>query len=96
MGVVPQLVAGAWVGCEDRSVHFRSITLGQGASLALPIWALFMKQVYADNTLNISSRAKFEAPQGELGIELDCEKYKKPQNTDDIDPLGSQYDNISP
>jgi penicillin-binding protein 1A len=49
----PQMTAGAWVGAEDRSVHFRYTSLGQGANMALPIWALYMKKVYADSTLGI-------------------------------------------
>ncbi len=54
MGVTPDLTTGIWVGAEDRSVHFRTITLGQGANMALPIWALYMQKVYNDPTLNIS------------------------------------------
>ncbi|MFH0893343.1 MAG: transglycosylase domain-containing protein [Bacteroidota bacterium] len=54
IGITPQLAAGAWVGAEDRSVHFRSTDYGQGAAMALPIWAIFMKKVYADKKLNIS------------------------------------------
>ena len=56
IGITPQLAAGAWVGAEDRSVHFRYMTqeYGQGAAMALPIWALFMKKVYADRKLNVS------------------------------------------
>ncbi|MBU0489566.1 MAG: penicillin-binding protein, partial [Bacteroidetes bacterium] len=54
MGLTPDLVSGVWVGAEDRSVHFRSTALGQGANMALPIWALYMKKVYADKSLKIS------------------------------------------
>ncbi|NNM16197.1 MAG: penicillin-binding protein, partial [Bacteroidia bacterium] len=75
MGITPELVSGVWVGCEDRSVHFRSISLGQGANMALPIWALYMKNVYADKDLNISQE-DFRAPARELGVELDCSKYE--------------------
>ena len=75
MGVTPELVSGCWVGCEDRGVHFRSITLGQGANTALPIWANYMQKVYANDSLNIS-RGDFEKPEGRLSIELDCNKYK--------------------
>ena len=46
MGMVPNLVTGVWVGCEDRAAHFKTITYGQGASTALPIWGLFMKACY--------------------------------------------------
>jgi len=75
MGVTPELVSGAWVGCEDRGIHFRSITLGQGANTALPIWALYMKEVYANDSLDIS-KDSFEKPIEKLSIELDCNKYK--------------------
>jgi len=51
MGITPNLVTGVWTGCEDRSVHFRDIKNGQGANMALPIFAEFMQRVYAD-TLN--------------------------------------------
>jgi len=76
MGITPNLVSGVWVGCEDRSAHFRGMALGQGASMALPIWALYMKKVYADNTLNISQGA-FERPSVPINIETDCVRYNK-------------------
>jgi penicillin-binding protein 1A len=72
MGLTPDLVTGVWVGAEDRSVHFRSTHLGQGANMALPIWALFMKKVYADSTLNIS-KGDFEKPASLNGVDLDCD-----------------------
>ncbi len=72
MGMVPNLVTGVWVGAEDRSVHFSSITYGQGASMALPIWALYMKSCYANEELGIS-KEEFEAPL-ELSINVDCSK----------------------
>ncbi len=77
MGITPDLVSGAWAGCEDRSIHFRTTQLGQGANTALPIWGLYMKKVYADPTLNYS-KDDFEIPQKPLGVELDCKQYKKP------------------
>lgn len=77
MGITPDLVSGVWSGCEDRAVHFRTTQLGQGANVALPIWGLYMKKVYADPTLNYSKDG-FEAPEKPLGVELDCSKYKNP------------------
>lgn len=71
MGITPDLVAGVWVGCEDRAAHFRSITLGQGANTALPIWGLFMQRLYADASINISKR-DFDAPAGAIDVNLDC------------------------
>jgi len=85
MGMVPNLVTGVWVGAEDRAVHFSSITYGQGAAMALPIWALYMKSCYDDAELNVSTE-DFEKPDN-LSIEFDCEKYqgnlKKKGITDD-------------
>lgn len=74
MGIVPNLCTGVWVGAEDRSTHFPSITYGQGAAMALPIWAVYMKKCYADKSLKISKEA-FEKPK-DLSIAVDCEKYK--------------------
>ncbi len=70
IGMVPNLATGIWVGCEDRSARFRSITYGQGAAMALPVWGLFMKKCYADPELNISKEA-FEEPE-ESVIKVDC------------------------
>lgn len=62
MGFTPQLVSGCWVGGEDRDIHFDSMTWGQGASMALPIWAYYMKKVYRDKTLGYDSTSKFTIP----------------------------------
>ena len=62
IGYTPQLIAGAWVGCDDREFRFHSEALGQGAAAALPIWALFMKKVWADKSLNIDPKKTFIAP----------------------------------
>jgi len=62
MGVVPKLATGAWVGWEDRATHFASTGEGQGAKMALPIWAIFMKKVWADKSLKISPDDKFVKP----------------------------------
>ena len=70
IGMVPNLVTGVWVGNEDRSAHFRTITNGQGATMALPIWGLFMKKCYEDINLHVSKEA-FEKP-ADLSIKVDC------------------------
>lgn len=75
MGYTPQLTAGVWVGCEDRSAHFRSTNLGQGANTALPVWAIFVKRCYEDKTLNFSKTLEFQKPEGNIDIEFDCSKY---------------------
>ncbi len=77
IGYVPNLVTGVWVGGEDRSVHFKSIAYGQGATMALPIWALYMKKNYANKELGVSDKA-FERPPG-VDINLDCNKKTEEQ-----------------
>lgn len=62
IGYTPQLLAGAWVGCENNFLHFNSLTYGQGANTGLPIWAYFFQKVYADKTLGINPGATFERP----------------------------------
>lgn len=62
MGFTPSLVNGCWVGGEDRSIHFDSMAEGQGASMALPIWALYMQKVYADQDLGYSQDEQFDVP----------------------------------
>jgi penicillin-binding protein 1A len=71
IGMVPNLATGVWVGGEDRSTHFETIAYGQGATMALPIWANFMKSCYADSTLVISKEA-FAAPEY-VSIPLNCD-----------------------
>ena len=63
MGFTPQLVSGVWVGGEDRDVHFDNMRMGQGATMALPIWAYFMKKVYRDQSLPYDSTAVFDVPE---------------------------------
>lgn len=64
IGFTPQLVSGVWVGGEDRDIHFDNMAMGQGATMALPIWAYFMRKVYNDRTLGYSSKIKFDLPDG--------------------------------
>ena len=64
MGFTPELVSGCWVGGEDRDVHFDSMRMGQGATMALPIWAYFMKKVYRDSSLPYDPNSKFNLPEG--------------------------------
>ncbi|MFK5877954.1 MAG: transglycosylase domain-containing protein [Flavobacteriaceae bacterium] len=71
MGMVPNLATGVWVGGEDRATHFEFITQGQGASMALPIWAIYYKKLYADTSLNVSLE-EFDKPE-ELNIRLNCD-----------------------
>jgi len=62
MGYTPSLVSGVWVGGEDRSIHFDNIAEGQGASMALPIWAIYMKKIYNDRSLGYSQNENFDIP----------------------------------
>lgn len=80
MGMVPNLVTGVWVGAEDRAAHFRTITYGQGAAMALPIWGVYMKSCIEDKDLDIAT-SDFERPT-ELSIEVDCENYDPDENSD--------------
>ena len=72
MGVTPDLVGGVWVGAEDRSIHFQNLANGQGASMALPIWAKFLLKAYADPRLKMSDRP-FDRPAG-INKRLDCDE----------------------
>ncbi len=91
MGMVPNLVTGVWVGGEDRSIHFKEIGFGQGATMALPIWGVYMKSVYDNPELGISN-GEFLAPETPVSIPLDCEalaaerlqKSKKKENLEDL------------
>jgi len=88
MGMVPNLVTGVWVGGDDKAVHFRTITYGQGASMALPIWGLYMKKNYANKELGVSD-GEFEKPEN-LSINVDCsqtstEEDNKIDLEDDLD-----------
>ncbi len=71
IGYIPRLTAGIWVGGEDKMVRFESTALGQGANMALPIWGIFMKKVYADTSLGYSQEEKFRAPAG-MKLDLSC------------------------
>ncbi len=74
IGMVPKLVSGAWVGGEERSIRFTSTALGQGASMALPIWAIYMQKIYADPQLNkiYSPDDVFEMPANYDGVPFEC------------------------
>ena len=76
IGITPDLATGVWVGGEDRGIRFRTITLGQGANMALPIWALFMQRLYDDPLVNISEE-DFEPPLTPIPFETDCESIER-------------------
>ena len=90
MGVTHDLVAGAWVGGEDRSIHFKSWYDGQGARTARPIWQSFMLKAYADPRTGIT-KGNFKKPSVPLGVELNCDVYDGNTQTDSI---YSEVDNM--
>lgn len=85
IGMVPNLATGVWVGNDDRAAHFRATLYGQGATMALPIWALFMKKCYADKELHVSN-GPFERPDN-LSIKVDCWKLDVEENDSDSEEL---------
>ena len=92
MGMVPNLATGVWVGGEDRSVHFKQIAFGQGATMALPIWANYMRSLYENPDFGIS-KDDFLPPE-EMSIPVECEKTSvnnlnyKISPKEDLDALG--------
>ena len=63
VGFTPSLVSGVWVGGEERSIHFDNMSAGQGANMALPIWAIYMQKVYADEELGYDKEEEFDVPE---------------------------------
>jgi len=89
MGMVPNLVTGVWVGGEDRATHFKTITYGQGAAMALPIWANYMRSCYMLEELGISEE-EFSAPE-DLTIKVECEPI-----LEEGDPIPEETTPITP
>ena len=89
IGMVPNLITAVWTGCQDRSAHFGTTTYGQGATTALPIWALYMKDVYRKPELGIRQDA-FDLPSTPLSIELDCAAFR--QEAEELLEESSEYD----
>ena len=90
--MVPNLVTGVWVGCEDRSARFNGITYGQGATAALPIWGYMMKKCYADKDLQIS-KDPFQRPDN-LSIKVDC--YERKRDTTATDSTAAPEEEQDP
>lgn len=84
IGLAPKLTAAAWVGGEDRSIHFDGLRMGAGGNMALPIYAEFLKRVYADSTLNITEEDEFEKPL-DFFIDLDCPDIAEAGSASDFD-----------
>ncbi|SHK04705.1 penicillin-binding protein 1A [Hymenobacter psychrotolerans] len=92
MGLTPDLVCGTWVGGEDRSIHFRTGTYGQGARLALPLYGIFMKKVYADKSIGISKGA-FPKPDT-LSVEINCSRYYNGATQRDTIPYDQKLNQV--
>lgn len=90
IGITPDLAGGVWVGAEDRSIHFQNLANGQGASMALPIWALFMQKVYADKSLAVPQR-DFEKPNGVTKI-IDCDDEEGDGVVEETDTSEEYFD----
>lgn len=92
MGLTPELVAGVWVGGEDRSIHFNSMVEGQGASMALPIWGKFFNKIYADKTLKVS-KGDFPKPSSyDPNLDMDCSKFDEAVHEES--PEENEFDNL--
>ena len=83
IGVTHNLVSGAWVGGDDRSIHFKNWIYGQGARTAMPIWQQYMLSVYNDSTTNIN-KGKFDKPSKKISIEIDCSVYNNDLKDDSL------------
>ncbi len=93
IGLTPDLAAGAWVGGEDRSIHFNSIVEGQGASMALPIWGKFFKKVYEDKKLKVT-KGDFPRPKNlDPKFEIDCSKYDN-EPIEGLSEEANPFDNL--
>lgn len=92
IGCTPDLIAGSWVGCDDRYIRFSSMQNGQGASTALPVWAKFFQKVYADSASfkgQIDINKRFEPPTEKMTIEMDCRKFG---GSNTVIEKGSEYE----
>ena len=80
MAMTPKLVTGVWVGGEFPSIHFRTTALGQGANMALPIYALYQQQINRDSNLKQLAQARFPNPPASVMDKLDCDPFKEDLN----------------
>ena len=84
MGITPDLVTGVWSGCEDRSAHFRTIQYGQGANMALPVFAEYMQRVYADTVNTGVFPVDFDIPVS-INSKLDCGNRSQNKGMNEFD-----------
>lgn len=90
MGVTPNLVAGVWSGWEDQAIHFETLGEGQGANMALPVFAIFLKKVYSDPQFSYLEEDVFERP-SDFNWELDCDKVKRNNSGKDNSSRRGRY-----
>lgn len=81
IGLTKDLVGGVWVGGDERSIHFKTSALGQGARMAMPIWDQYMQQIYADSLLGYE-KGRFPTPIRPLSVEINCDKFQNPELAD--------------
>ena len=85
IGFTPELVSGCWVGGEDRDIHFDSTQMGQGATMALPVWAYYMTKVLRDGMLGYNPVATFDVPE-------DFNPCEKEEIEDDMMEIDEVYE----
>lgn len=90
IGMTPELVAGVWTGGDEKLIHFKTLALGSGGNMALPIWGEFFKRAFADKELGLNPEAKFEWPRMKLNVELDCAKFNN-EEEEPTDEGGDYY-----
>jgi penicillin-binding protein 1A len=81
IGLTKDLVGGVWVGGDERSIHFKTSALGQGARMAMPIWDQYMQQIYADSLLGYE-KGRFPTPIRPLSVEINCDAFQNPELAD--------------
>ena len=91
IGVTHNLVSGAWVGGDDRSIHFRNWALGQGARTAMPIWQQYMLSLYEDPSTKIK-KGRFDKPSKQISVEIDCSVYNNELQNDSLNILIDKID----
>jgi penicillin-binding protein 1A len=84
MGIVPNLVGGVWVGAEERSIGFTNITQGQGANMALPIFAIFLDKVFKDGRLGVNPTDEWDKPLRLNDINLNCDEIINSTNNVEV------------
>ncbi len=95
MGMTPNLIGGAWVGCDDQALRFKTLGNGSGGKMAMPIWAKFFQKAFADKELGLMPDAKFFTPKVPIEIEMDCTEYNRNNSnpTNNVNPFEEADEN---